>query len=206
MFCLIFLIILSPWDDYASARRLYDQGRFAEVITDFELLLQDYPNSEITPYCMYYIANLTMDPDEAMRFYREVVDSFPGSKVADNALTRLASYYYVISDYERADSIYKKVIHAYPDGDCVEIAKEWRDKMGCFRDLIRYAVQIGAFKHQGNAQKRASDFDGISNTIIYDGKLYKVLLGRFESREEAENLKKELDGKGFVVEIPKNGR
>lgn len=202
MYLLILSIILSPWSEYRAARQLYDDGEFTEAKTEFESLLQKYPHHDIVSYCMFYIANLSRDPEEAIGYYENIIDSYPASTVIDNALVRLASYYYITGEYSKADSIYLKIISDYPDGDCVQEAKKWRDRIENFAATSFFAVQVGAFKDSANAERLISAYPDVTTDIVFDGTLYKALIGRFTSREEAVRFKKVHKIDGFIVKIP----
>lgn len=205
MYLLILSIILSPWSEYRAARQLYDDGEFTEAKAGFENLLQKYPHHDIVPYCMFYIANLSRDPEEAIGYYKNIIDSYPASTVVDNALVRLASYYYITGEYSKADSIYSKIISDYPDGDCIQEAKKWRDRIENFAATSFFAVQVGAFKDSANAERLISAYPDVTTDIVFNGTLYKALIGRFTSREEAVDFKDKYKIDGFIVEIPEEG-
>jgi len=176
MYLLILFIILSPWSEYRAARQLYDDGEFTEAKTEFESLLRKYPHHDIVSYCMFYIANLSRDPEEAVGYYEDIIDSYPASTVVDNALVRLASYYYITGEYSKADSIYLKIISDYPDGDCAQEAKKWRDRIENFATTSFFAVQVGAFKDSANAERLISAYPEVTTDIVFDGTFYKALL------------------------------
>ncbi|MCK4329680.1 SPOR domain-containing protein [candidate division WOR-3 bacterium] len=202
MCALIFLIILTPWEEYTSVRKLYDQGEFIEAKSEFEFLLQKYPQSDITPYCMFYIANLSRDPEEAIEYYNTITNLSPESKVADNAFARLASYYFVTAKYQIADSICRIILKEYSDGDCVDDSNDWIDRIRSFNDIQLFAIQIGAFKDLKNAEGCISEYNNFSTMIVFNGSFHKALLGRFYSREDANSFKEEMKVEGFVVKIP----
>jgi tetratricopeptide (TPR) repeat protein len=202
MYLLIFFIILSPWSEYRAVKQLYNEEKFTEAKNEFKDLLKKYPHSNIAPYCMFYIANLSRDPEEAIDYYRTIVDSYPTSTVDDNALSRLASYYYVTGEYSRADSVYLEIISDYPDGDCIHEAIRWRDRIKNFRSTSFFAIQVGAFNHPRNAEELISDYPDVAADILFDGRYYKVLIGRFTSREDAIKFKEDHKIDGFIVKIP----
>jgi len=202
MYLLILSIIVSPWSEYRAARQLYNNGEFTEAKTEFESLLRKYPHHDIVSYCMFYIANLSRDPEEAVGYYENIIDSYPASTVVDNALARLASYYYITGEYSKADSIYLKIISDYPDGDCIQEARKWRDRIENFAATSFFAVQVGAFKDSKNAEGLIFDYPDVATDIVFNGGLYKVLLGKFTLREEAVDFKDKYKIDGFIVEIP----
>ena len=199
MYLLIFFIICSSWDEYRAVRELYDEGKFIDAKSEFENLLQKYPRADIVPYCMFYIANLSRDSEEAIGYYKILVDSYPTSTVADNALAKLGSYYYIVGEYSRADSMYYRIISDYPEGDCVQEARKWRDRIKNFNGASFFTIQIGAFKQLKNAEELTLDYPNVAIDIVFNGTFYKVLLGRFTSREDAENFKDKHKTEGFIV-------
>ena len=200
MHLLVLLLILSPWNEYWGVKRLYNESKFDSAKDGFNSLIKKYPKGEIVPYCRYYIANLTTDPEEATDYYRDIVKFYPKSKVADNALLRLAFYYYVIGEYSISDSILTDLIISYPEGDCTKEANGWREVISSFKTDVFFAIQIGAFAEKQNAEKLSSLYENAN--IVFDGVLYKVRIGRFFCREDAVRLKEDNEIDGFIVKMP----
>ena len=207
MIILIFLLLsISPWSLYESARDKLDKGEFDSARIEFEELLEEYPNHKLTPYIIYYIGRLTKYPAKALSYYQRVVDLYPDSKVADNALYRIGQYYYAVNDYQKAYNSFHQIIKDYPKSDIVKDAKVWAE---ITTQLVKkpspyYAIQIGAFKNKENAERLKEKISREGYTVqIVGNKLYKVWLGKFESREETEKFKVEHNFKGFIVKSPK---
>ncbi len=58
-------------------------------------------------------------------------------------------------------------------------------------------VQVGSFKENAAAEKTRNAITGRTTIIKYTDNLYKVWVGGFEKRSEAEQLKKDLQNTGF---------
>ncbi|MCD5383220.1 tetratricopeptide repeat protein [candidate division WOR-3 bacterium] len=196
---LLFFLILSPWNEYWEVRNIYNEANFADARDGFRRLLKKHPDTDIVPYCMFYIANLTVDPQEAIAYYRDIVELYPRSRVADNALMRIASYHYIIGEYLRADSIFAIITVEYPDGDCAKEANRWRDIIRQFETKLIFAIQIGAFTQKENAEGLAILHQNAN--IVFDGLLYKVRIGRFRTREDAVKFREESKIDGFIVKL-----
>jgi tetratricopeptide (TPR) repeat protein len=195
-------LAISPWTLYESARDKFDKGEFDAARIEFEELLEEYPNHKIAPYVIYYIGRLTKYPAKALSYYQRVVDLYPESKVADNALYRVGQYYYAVNDYQKAYDSFRQVIKEYPKSDVIKDARVWAE---IAVQLVEkpsqyYAIQIGAFQNKENAERLKEQFSQKGYTVqIVVNKFYKVWLGRFASREEAEKFKSEHNFKGYIV-------
>jgi len=196
-----FLILSTPWTVYKKTREIYREGSFEEAKIKFEELLARYPNHTVTPYCLYYIGNLEKDSKEATRRYKLIVDSFPDSKVADNALFRLACYHYARGEYKIARRRYKEIIMRYPEGDCVRMAKRWVSTINTLFASPNYAIQVGAFKLEKNAKELKKKYEKkkIPVRIIKRNEFYAVLILEFKTKEEAKRFKEKHGIKGFIV-------
>ncbi|HID92744.1 MAG TPA: tetratricopeptide repeat protein, partial [bacterium (Candidatus Stahlbacteria)] len=115
VFLLCFLLSITPWSLYESARDKFDSGEFDSARIEFEELLEECPNHKLTPYIIYYIGRLTKDPAKALSYYQRVVDLYPDSKVVDNALYRIGQYYYAVNDYEKAYNNFYQIVKRYPN-------------------------------------------------------------------------------------------
>jgi tetratricopeptide (TPR) repeat protein len=54
--------------------------------------------------------------ERALVEYKKVVDKFPNSSFAADAIMKIAEFYYTMKDYARASEIYSKALEQYPDG------------------------------------------------------------------------------------------
>jgi tetratricopeptide (TPR) repeat protein len=197
-----FLILSTPWTLYRKTREIYKEGSFEKAKVKFEELLAGYPNHTVTPYCLYYIGNLEKDSKEAIKRYKLIVDSFPDSKVADNALFRLACYHYARGEYEIAGRRCEEIMARYPEGDCARMAKRWVPTINTILTFSpNYAIQVGAFKLKKNAKKLKKEYEKkkIPVRIIKRNEFYVVLVGEFKTKEETERFRERHNIKGFIV-------
>src|SRR5262245_5448003 len=73
-------------DEVKSYIKSLDQGHAEEVRKALPDLITKYQN---TPELLYLQGRLASDGIEAVKFYQSVVDNFPKSEYADNALYRI---------------------------------------------------------------------------------------------------------------------
>jgi len=67
------------------------------------------------PGILYLQGRLATDGIEAVKFYQSVVDNFPKSEWADDALYRIYQYYYSLGLYKTADLKMQQLKHDYPN-------------------------------------------------------------------------------------------
>lgn len=206
-YCLLFTaycpLSASPWQVYKEAKRAYTQGEFELAKKKFDKLRKGCKNIEIMPYAIYYSGKLEENPKMAVSLYKTIVDSYPDSKVADNALYRIAQYYYATNDYKKSTNYLKILIEKYPQSDCIKEANKWLKIMGSKGErpfALTFSIQVGAFLKQENAinLKEKLTKQGLK-TFIVSNKYHKVRVGNFSTREEAELFKNKHNIQGFVV-------
>ena len=87
-------------------------GKADEVRNELPGLVTKYPNN---PGVMYVQGLLTREGSEAIRTYQSVVDNFPESEWADDALYRIYQFYYALGLYRTADIKMKQLAERYPN-------------------------------------------------------------------------------------------
>ncbi len=87
-------------------------GKADEVRNELPALVTKYPNN---PGVMYLQGLLTREGSEAIRTYQSVVDNFPESEWADDALYRIYQFYYALGLYRTADIKMKQLAEKYPN-------------------------------------------------------------------------------------------
>ena len=61
--------------------------------------------------------------EQALRSFQDLLDQYPGSRMADDAQFMIGESFYGMKEYVDAVSEYDKVIKGYPDSDRVPAAK-----------------------------------------------------------------------------------
>lgn len=88
-----------------------DKGLSSEVRRDLPGLVSRHPNN---PGALYLQGRLAVDGIEAVKFYQGVVDNFPKSEWADDALFRIYQYYYSLGLYRTAEIKMQQLKKEYP--------------------------------------------------------------------------------------------
>jgi TolA-binding protein len=117
------------------------QNRHLKSISIFEKLIRDYPNSKMLSRAKYsiglnyyYLAlygysipiELETSWDKVViKSYKEFIEQFPNSSMADDALLVIAS----MSNKQDAISIYEKQLREYPNGDRYDDAQRILSKL-----------------------------------------------------------------------------
>jgi cell division septation protein DedD len=197
--------------DIRQRLEMIERGQADAVRAELPSLMTNYQNN---PGVMYLQAILTTDGAEAAKIYQSIVDNFPKSEWADDALYKLYQYYYSIGLYKTADQKLAQLKEEYPfsayaaePNPVTEEKPTTKEKPSVVKPTealpkfaTNFTVQVGAFSTLQNAEELKAKFEkeGYGSnifTIVTNGrKLYKVWVGEYQSYEEA---------KRFTVEIKK---
>jgi hypothetical protein len=88
-----------------------DRGEAGAVREELPGLLTKYPNN---PAILYVQGLLTTDGTEAVRVYQSIVDNFPKSEWADDALFKVYQFYYALGLYRTAEIKMNQLRTGYP--------------------------------------------------------------------------------------------
>jgi tetratricopeptide (TPR) repeat protein len=205
--------------DILKRLELIEKGQADAVRAELPTLMTNFQNH---PGVLYLQAVLSTDGSEAAKIYQSIVDNFPKSEWADDALFKLYQYYYSIGLYKTADQKLEQLKRDYPfstyatDQKVAEEskvvppveapAKVARPNKGEKSALV-YTVQAGTFSILQNAEELKSRFerDGYSShifTIVNNGKkFHKVWVGEFNKQEEAKRFSTEIKKKYHLETI-----
>jgi tetratricopeptide (TPR) repeat protein len=215
--CLFLLVLLvftptqgQELNEAAIQRRLelIKNGQANEVKAELPSLLTKYQND---PGVLYLQGVLTSDGSEAVKVFQSVVDNFPKSEWADDALYRAYQYYYSIGLYKTATQKYDQLKQAYPSSSYLSPGElslanretEAVEKPGSTRDADNgtFAVQVGAFSTAENANKQKRFFHNVGypveilNKVKRGKSFYLVWIGNFKGNDEARKFGSELKRK-----------
>jgi cell division septation protein DedD len=90
---------------------LINRGQGDVVKAELPSLLTRYPNN---PGILYVQALLTSEGAEAVRMYQSIVDNFPKSEWADDALYKVYQFYYSLGLYRTAELKMAQLKREYP--------------------------------------------------------------------------------------------
>lgn len=205
--------------DIQKRLELIEKGQADVVRAELPTLMTNFQNN---PGVLYLQAVLTTDGTEAAKIYQSIVDNFPRSEWADDALFKLYQYYYSVGLYKTADQKLEQLKRDYPSSTYAADqkveeepkvvaspetpAKISRPSKG-EKSSVVYTVQAGTFSVLQNAEELKSRFekDGFSShifTIVNNGKkFHKVWVGEFSKEEEAKRFSAQIKKKYHLETI-----
>lgn len=206
------LVGQSAGPDIQKRLEMIEKGQVEQVKAELPTLMANYQNN---PGVMYLQGVLTTDGSEAAKTFQSIVDNFPKSEWADDALYKLYQYYYSIGLYKTADQKMAQLKQDYPysayavEQPAATTAKEIptdtadivKPKSTVQKFSTSFTVQVGAFSTLQRAEELKSFFEGkgySSNifTMVTNGrKLHKVWVGEFQNQDDARRFKAEIKKK-----------
>jgi len=177
-------------DEVKTYISLLDRGQTDEVRRALPDLVTRYPN---TAGLLFLQGRLASDGTEAVKFYQGIVDNFPRSEYADNALYRIYQYYSALGLYRTAEKKMAQLRRDYPASSSItgkppallpareEAAINLPQKERAISETLSttapesrapespkpYTLQVGAFSTMANAEKQKVFFEerGYSSEI-----------------------------------------
>lgn len=198
--------------DVQRRLELIERGQAEAVRAELPSLMTNFQNH---PGVLYLQGVLTTDGTEAIKIYQSIVDNFPKSEWADDALYKLYQYYYSIGLYKTGDQKLQHLKREYPFSayaakeDAGEQTKQTPQETPVQlkppgpieKFTTTFTVQVGAFSTLANAEELKAKFERenySSNifTIVNSGKkLHKVWVGEFQTYEDAKRFTGEIKKK-----------
>lgn len=212
---LVLLMYLSPTlraqgadADVAKYMAMIASGQTETVKADIPALLSKYPND---PGVLYLQGLTTTEGAEAVRIYQSIVDNFPSSEWADDALYRVYQFYYSLGLYRTAELKMAQLKKNYPasryltggsDAETKQLTEE-RPSVPVAAEpgpsgVERFTLQVGAYITAANAEKQKAVFDTLGYPVevinrVKDGRsLFLVLVGTYGSAIEAKEKGAEI--------------
>ena len=108
---LLYTQMNSSEPDIRRRLEMIEKGQAEAVRAELPSLMTNYQNN---PGVIYLQAVLTTDGTEAAKLYQSIVDNFPQSEWADDALYRLYQYYYSIGLYKTSEQKLAQLREEYP--------------------------------------------------------------------------------------------
>jgi TolA-binding protein len=112
---------------FSRATSLLQRGSTSTARRTFEDLLAQYPDSDLAPRSLLYIAEAFQadeDHGAADSVLNLVVERYPRSPEAPTALYKRAGALEKAGQTQRALQLYDRVVNDYPESDVVTLARE----------------------------------------------------------------------------------
>ena len=151
---------------------------------------------------LYLQALTTSEGAEAVRIYQSIVDNFPSSEWADDALFKVYQFYYNLGLYRTAEIKMAQLKKSYPDSkyltsaaetDTQQMTEEKTDTAASTLAQMaeKFTLQVGAYTTAANAEKQRSIFEAEGYPVevitrVKEGRsLFLVLVGSYGGMDEA---------------------
>lgn len=180
-------------------------GDYPQARKNFEFLLENYSTVKRREQILLGIADsyyLGGEFEKAEQCYVELLKAFSDTDYASIAYLRLGLCQKNQGKWQEAVSSFSKVVRDFPLSLEAEAARDClKDKTSCF------SVQVGAFSKRENAQRLADllikkGYDAyIEKTCHGDKLIYRVRVGKFNTRNDAQQEAAELKKEGLAVRI-----
>ncbi|MCX7984597.1 MAG: SPOR domain-containing protein [Bacteroidetes bacterium] len=189
--------------DIRRRLEMIERGQAEVVRAELPSLLAQYQNN---PGILYLQAVLTPDGAEAAKIYQTIVDNFPRSEWADDALYRLYQYYYSIGLYKTADQKLQQLKQEYPFSAYATDQPSIADN----HLVLSREKNQSLDKQSSNVVRRERDSSQelkISPSRYPAG--FTVQVGAFSTLQNAEELKSRFEQEGYscyIFSLLTNGR
>jgi len=180
-------------EEVAKIVRMIDRGEIENAKTESSNLVVAYPNEA---GILYLQGRLASDGVEAVKFYQTILDNFPKSQWADDALYHSYQYYYALGLYRTADLKLNQLKKEYPGSPYLttqipEELKSIREEekpvnippviteektissptVNLPKPEQTYTIQIGAFSTLKNAEKQKHFFEDFGYQVEITNKV-----------------------------------
>jgi len=125
-----------------------EKGNISEAISDYNKLIDEYPESELAPEAiikqasLYHenkVKNISLKEalNKAAELFISVSEKYPRNEKAPSSLF-MAGFIYAneVPDYNKAKEVYNLFLKKYPEHELASSAKEELDNMGLTPDEI----------------------------------------------------------------------
>jgi len=180
--------------DIGSYIARIEGGEVEAVREEIPSLLDKYPNNAGV---LYLQGLVTADGAEAVRIYQGIVDGFPRSEWADDALYKVYQFYYAIGLYRTAELKLNQLRKEYPEsqyiatGSDVDTGKLAEESA---HDTTTPGPSGGAA--EARDQTRAPE----TSTDVAQGQ-FAIQVGAYFSLENAEKQKVFFEDRNYPVEV-----
>ena len=144
---------------------------------------------------------------QAREKFSQLLRRYPSSAVSDDASLAMAHSYFLAGDYSQASSKYQRFLrdHAHSELDTIARAQLKLCRNGSSLGNSYFTVQVGCFAGKKNAQGLRDELidRGYQAYILeLEGEgLFRVRVGKYETRSKAEFLENRLKAKGYPTKV-----
>ncbi len=190
---------------------LLQQNRVEEIKQRLPELVRKFPDD---PTVLFLQGATEPDGARAVRYYKRIVEEFPTSAFADDALLRLAEYDFALGLYHSSAQRYLQLAQRYPASPLCDDAHYMRIQCLLARgeqDSAAYALEwfLSKYPNSPLASLAASELSGQGGArrqqavprAAVGAKPYALQVGAFKEKRNAEKLVQALAAQGHECEI-----
>lgn len=115
----------SPTSDYRAALHLVRERRFEDAALALSKFVSDNPNHALVDRAMYWLAEMryaTRDYREALAGFEKVLERFPNSEKAPDALYKLGLCWRRLGSEDKARSAFRRLRSEFPNSEAAGLA------------------------------------------------------------------------------------
>ena len=170
-----------------------EKGQIEEAKKSLPDLVTKYPNN---PGVIYLQGKLSTNGVEAAKFYQSIVDNFPKSEWADDALYATYQYYYAMGLYKTADMKLQQLKKEYPTSPFV--TGKPQPTLPVQEDVI---VDLAEKEIVSDTVKPPAESKPTPGQSVQAPEPYTLQVGAYASLQNAEKQKNFFEDLGINVEI-----
>jgi cell division septation protein DedD len=176
-----------------------NNGNVDDVRRELPSLLTKYPNN---PGVMYLQGLVSREGSEAIRTYQSIVDNFPTSEWADDALYRVYQFYYALGLYRTAEIKMKQLVEKYPDSPFAKGGTEAAAAQKAAPvEEPKLDVPAPAETHPQTPPPAAQPSTEPAAADTTMAARFVLQVGAFGVQNNAETLKDRFEAAGYPVEM-----
>ncbi len=179
--------------------RMIESGEIDKAAEESANLISANPNH---PGILYLQGRLSTDGIEALKFYQAIVDNFPKSEWADDALYKIYQYYYAVGLYRTAELKWKHLQKEYPQSPYLKspLSKDIKsisDEIAVTseQDTIKTQPPIKIIEQSVSIEPTPKQPEATQASV------YTVQVGAFSTLENAKKQEKFFLDLGYEVEL-----
>jgi cell division septation protein DedD len=214
--CLTLIIITTPIlvfsqkidEEVDKYVKMIDQGETEKVVVESAELLVTNPNH---PGILYLQGRLSTDGTEALKYYQAVLDNFPKSQWADDALYYTYQYYYALGLYRTANLKLERLKNQYPNSPYLNLKSSESIITEKKDEVVPENLAVKEETPKTLSSQPETEQLSVSQTILQQAGTpenkslksadYTIQVGAFSTLKNAEKQKNYFEDLGYKVDI-----
>ena len=112
------VVSVAEQDLYDLAIEQLKQSRYEEAISDFQLLVQTWPTSQLADNGYFWMSEalyLNREYKQALDGFKMIVENYPDSDRLPEAMLKIGYIYYDVGEYTNAANTFRSVLERFPN-------------------------------------------------------------------------------------------